>query len=126
VSLHLADNLKRSQLIPVNQTYSLQQLQETLRYYVDKTNQRITIEYVLLHKLNDSLDDAEKLCRFCKAFPVKINIIEYNATNMQFQPSMPEKKSAFIAYLESKNLIVNVRQSRGKDIAAACGQLVGK
>ena len=126
VSLHTADDDKRSRLIPVNQTNTLQELQDALRYYVEKTNQRITIEYVLLHKINDSLEDAEKLCRFCKAFPVKINIIEYNATDTHFQPSTPEKKAAFVAHLESKNLIVNVRQSRGRDIAAACGQLAGK
>ena len=125
VSLHSADNLKRSQLIPVNQTNTLQNLQNVLRYYVEKTHQRFTIEYILFHNVNDSLEDAEKLCRFCKAFPVKINIIEYNATNSQFQSSTSEKRSAFVSYLESKNLIVNVRQSRGKDIKAACGQLVG-
>ena|GEM_PF-4217 len=126
VSLHIADNEKRSALIPVNQTNPLQELQDALRYYVEKTNQRITIEYVLLQNINDSLEDAEKLCRFCKAVPVKINIIEYNATDTQFQPSTPEKKEIFKAHLESKNLVVNVRQSRGKDIAAACGQLAGK
>ena len=126
VSLHVADNDKRSQLIPVNQTNTLQKLQDALRYYVEKTKQRITIEYVLLHNMNDSLEDAEKLCHFCKTFPVKINIIEYNPTDNQFQPSTKEKKAAFVAYLESKNLVVNVRQSRGKDIAAACGQLAGK
>jgi len=126
VSLHVADNDKRSLLIPVNQTNTLQELQDALRYYVEKTNQRITIEYVLLDKINDSLEDAEKLCRFCKAFPIKINIIEYNTTDIPFQPATPEKKSAFVAHLESKNLIVNVRHSRGKDIAAACGQLAGE
>ena len=127
VSLHCADPVKRSQLIPVNETHTLQTLQEALRYYVEQTKQRITIEYVLLHNINDNLEDAEKLCRFCKAFPVKINIIEYNATDISiFSPSTSEKKAAFTAYLESKNLIVNVRQSRGKDIAAACGQLAGK
>ena len=125
VSLHSADNFKRTQLIPVNQTNTLQNLQDVLRYYVEKTNQRFTIEYILFHNVNDSLEDAEKLCRFCKAFPVKINIIEYNATHSQFTSSTSEKRSAFVSYLESKNLIVNVRQSRGKDIAAACGQLAG-
>ena len=126
LSLHVADNEKRSQLIPVNKTNTLQEIQDALRYYVEKTKQRITIEYLLLHNINDSLEDAEKLCCFCKAFPVKINIIEYNATDTQFQSSTSEKKAAFTAHLESKNLIVNVRQSRGGDIAAACGQLVGK
>jgi 23S rRNA (adenine2503-C2)-methyltransferase len=126
VSLHVADNEKRSLLIPVNQTNSVQELQDALRYYVKKTNQRITIEYVLLQNINDNLGDAEKLCRFCKAFPVKINIIEYNSTKTHYKPSLPEKKSAFIAHLESKNLLINVRQSKGKDIAAACGQLTGR
>ena len=126
VSLHVADNEKRSQIIPVNQSNSIPELQNALRYYVEKTGQRITIEYVLLQNINDSLEDAEKLCHFCKAFPVKINVIEYNATDTQFQSSIPEKKSAFVFHLESKNLIVNVRQSRGKDIAAACGQLAKK
>jgi 23S rRNA (adenine2503-C2)-methyltransferase len=126
VSLHIAENDKRTLFIPVNKTNPLHELQEALQYYVEKTNQRITIEYLLLKNINDSIEDAEKLCRFCKAFPVKINIIEYNATLSQFLPSTPEKKSAFVSYLESKNLIVNVRQSRGKDIAAACGQLAGR
>ena len=126
VSLHVADNDKRSMLIPVNQSNSIQDLQDALRYYVEQTEQRITIEYLLLHNINDSLEDAENLCRFCKAFPVKINIIEYNATGEQFHTSTHDKKTAFTSYLESKNLIVNVRQSKGKDIAAACGQLAGK
>jgi len=126
VSLHSADNVKRSSIIPVNKTNTLQDLQDALRYYVEKTNQRITIEYVLLHNINDGLEDAKALCLFCKAFPVKINIIEYNATDTHFHPSTPEKKTTFTSFLESKNLIVNVRQSRGKDIAAACGQLAGR
>jgi len=125
VSLHSADDTVRSQLIPVNQTHNLQELQSALREYVEKTNQRITIEYLLLHNVNDNVTDAEQLCRFCKAFPVKINIIEYNSTNMPFQPTPQKKKAEFADYLISKNLIVNVRQSKGKDIAAACGQLAG-
>ncbi|MDR0205715.1 MAG: 23S rRNA (adenine(2503)-C(2))-methyltransferase RlmN [Bacteroidales bacterium] len=126
VSLHCGDNLKRSVLIPVNQSNPVQELQDALGYYVEKTKQRITIEYVLLQNVNDSLEDADKLCRFCKAFPVKINIIEYNDTGSVYKPSTLERKAAFTNRLESKNLIVNVRQSRGKDIAAACGQLTGK
>ncbi|MCL2168147.1 MAG: 23S rRNA (adenine(2503)-C(2))-methyltransferase RlmN [Lentimicrobiaceae bacterium] len=123
LSLHVADHDLRSLLIPANKTNTIKELQDALRYYVEKTNQRITIEYLLLNKLNDSLADAEKLCHFCKAFPVKINIIEYNETTTQYKPSTPEVKIAFTKYLKAKNLIVNVRQSMGKDIAAACGQL---
>ena len=125
LSLHVADNEKRSLLIPINQTNALQELQKVLSYYVEKTQQRISIEYVLLHTINDRIEDAEKLCRFCKAFPVKINIIEYNPTHLKYRSSSLENRRIFVAHLESKNLIVNVRQSRGGDIAAACGQLVG-
>jgi 23S rRNA (adenine2503-C2)-methyltransferase len=70
------------------------------------------------------LDDAERLCKFCKAFPVKINLIQYNSTDSKYRSSSPENTRAFIQHLESRNLIVNLRQSRGQDIAAACGQLV--
>jgi len=105
---------------------SLAELQESLRYYFEKTGNRITFEYVLLNKINDSQYDAEKLCQYCKAFPVKINIIEYNAADSEFSGSNPEKKDFFIRYLESKNLIVNIRRSRGQDISAACGQLLRK
>ena len=126
VSLHSADEKIREKLMPVTLSNSLAELQNALRYYVEKTGDRITFEYVLLEKINDSQYDAEKLCQYCKAFPVKINIIEYNVTNLGFLGSNPEKKDFFIKYLESKNLIVNIRRSRGQDIAAACGQLLRK
>lgn len=124
VSLHVADDIKRSQLIPTNLTNPLIELQRALRYYVQKTEQRITIEYVLIHGVNDGLEDAEKLCQFCKAFPVKINLIHYNTTDSKYKKSTTEQTKGFVRYLESKNLIVNIRQSRGQDIAAACGQLI--
>jgi 23S rRNA (adenine2503-C2)-methyltransferase len=124
ISIHVADDQKRNKLIPTNLSNPLVDLQNALKYYVKMTDQRITIEYVLMNQVNDSMEDAEKLCRFCKAFPVKINLIQYNATDSKYQKSTSENTKSFIDYLESKNLIVNLRQSRGQDIAAACGQLV--
>ena len=124
VSLHVADDLKRSKLIPTNLSNPLMELQRALKYYVQKTNQRITIEYVLLQGVNDSVEDAENLCMFCKAFPVKINIIHYNQTDSKYKKSSLEQTRSFVRHLESRNLIVNIRQSRGQDIAAACGQLI--
>lgn len=126
ISLHSADQEKRKKIMPVTTSNTLLELQDALRYYVEKTKNRITIEYLLLDKINDSQNDAEKLAQFCRAFPVKINIIEYNTTDSEFVGSHSEKKEIFVNYLESKNLIVNIRHSRGQDISAACGQLLRK
>ena len=126
ISLHSADEKKREKLMPVTLSNSLTELQDALRYYVEKTGNRITFEYLLLDKINDSQYDAEQLCQYCKAFPVKINIIEYNSTDSEFSGSNSGKKEFFIKYLESKNLIVNIRRGRGQDISAACGQLLRK
>ena len=123
ISLHTADPQKRLQLMPVTATNSLPKLQEALVNYVRKTNHRVSIEYLLLGNLTDSLQDADQLLRFCKPFPVKINLIQYNATDSIFLKSTLEKTETFANYLISKNLIVTIRQSRGEDIAAACGQL---
>jgi 23S rRNA (adenine2503-C2)-methyltransferase len=111
-------------LIPTNQSNPLSELQKALKYYVQKTEQRITIEYVLIQGVNDSVEDAENLCLFCRAFPVKINLIHYNPTDSKYKKSSLEQTRSFVRHLESRNLIVNVRQSRGQDIAAACGQLI--
>ena len=124
VSVHIPDNLLRSEIMPINRKFPLPELQSALQYFYQKTGQRITIEYVLLQNINDSVKSAERLCAFCRPFPVKINLIEFNETKSRFSKSPRENMIRFKEYLESKNLIVNVRQSRGKDIAAACGQLV--
>lgn len=124
VSLHIPNNNLRSSIMPVNVANPLPKLQEALRYYFKKTGERVTIEYVLLKHINDSLEDADRLLKFCKPFPVKINLIEYNATDSGFEKSPLVQEKNFKAYLEEKNMVVYVRKSRGKDIAAACGQLV--
>ena len=75
--------------------------------------------------MNDSLQAAEKLARYCRPFPVKINIIEYNETeDGLYHRSYPNQRESFIEYLQNCNMVVNVRQSRGRDIDAACGQLI--
>jgi len=127
LSLHAATDSKRRSVMPINEYNSIDTLIEALKYFYEKTKTRITIEYLLLHNFNDNIDDAKELCRFCKNFPVKINLIEYNAVEKSnFQKSGEQKTLEFIEYLESKNLIVNLRRSRGKDIDAACGQLANK
>lgn len=77
--------------------------------------------------VNDSLQDAKALAAYCRRFPVKINIIEYNPVEgSAFRPSPEKQRDGFIRFLESRNMIVNVRRSKGKDIDAACGQLANK
>lgn len=127
VSLHSAVEEIRSDLMPVNRTYSLKELAESLRYFTEKTGIRPTFEYLLLGGINDSLPDARALATYCRQFPVKINIIEYNPVEgSAFRRSPEKQRDAFIRFLESCNLIVNVRRSKGKDIDAACGQLANK
>jgi len=127
ISLHAATDAKRSEIMEINNENSLNALSEALVYFHDKTGSRITFEYILFHDFNDSLDDAASLARFCRAFPVKINLIEYNPVEgVDFKKTIPERTDAFARFLEDKNMIVNVRRSRGKDIDAACGQLANK
>lgn len=127
LSLHAANDTKRSEIMPINDGNSLDILADALAYFYEKTGTRVTFEYIIFKDFNDSLQDARELAEFCKVVPCKINIIEYNAIgDKQFQQTTSEKLNEFVAHLESCNLIVNVRRSRGKDIDAACGQLANK
>ncbi len=127
VSLHSANNEKRSQLMPINRTNPLNELAESLKYFYTKTQNRITFEYLLLKDVNDGIIDAKELAVFCKNVPCKVNIIEFNPIdNSRLRKSTKEKTEIFVNYLEKKNIIVNIRRSRGKDIDAACGQLANK
>jgi len=127
VSLHSANDSKRSEFMPVNERNNLDMLRDALVYFNNKTGQRITFEYLLMDGINDSLKDAKDLAEYCKSFPVKINIIEYNSTSdRRFKRSSSQNFDQFVTFLKSRNLVVNVRRSRGQDIDAACGQLAGK
>lgn len=124
LSLHCADEQKREKIIPSTKIYPLHEIREALSYYHKKTGKRISIEYLLLDGITDSRTDAAKLWEFCLPFPTKINLIEYNDNNLQFRKSTDKKTRDFVSFLESKNMVVTVRRSRGRDIAAACGQLL--
>ena len=113
--------------MPIANSYSLSELVSALKDYHKTTKQRITFEYLLLKNINDSTDDAQKLATLCKNFPVKINLINYNPhPHSAFEPTTKEHQQAFTEYLESRNMLVYVRLSKGQDIAAACGQLVNQ
>ncbi|MSQ78752.1 MAG: 23S rRNA (adenine(2503)-C(2))-methyltransferase RlmN [Flavobacteriaceae bacterium] len=127
LSLHAASDAKRNEIMGINETNNLTVLAEALRYFHEKTGTRITFEYIVFDGFNDSLDDAADLARFARNVPVKINLIEYNPIgDGLFQNAKADRIEDFRDFLESRNLIVNIRRSRGKDIDAACGQLANK
>ena len=127
LSLHAANDKKRNHIMPINEQNSLESLKDAIVYFYEKTGTRLTYEYIIFKGFNDEISDAIELAQFAKITPCKINIIEYNPIDDgEFQQAKKEKVDAFVTYLESKNLIVNVRRSRGKDIDAACGQLANK
>jgi len=127
LSLHAANDDKRNKIMEINETNNLAALADALRYFHEKTGTRVTYEYIIFKDFNDEIQDAIELAAFCKNVPCKVNIIEYNPIDDgEFEQADEAKVDAFAEYLESKNIIVNIRRSRGKDIDAACGQLANK
>jgi len=127
VSLHSAVNETRSSIMPINDTNSLEELADALRYWYDKTKRKVTYEYVVWKGINDKEKDAQALLKFCKVIPSKVNLIEYNPIDDgEFQQASQESISMYIDLLERNGITARVRKSRGKDIDAACGQLANK
>jgi 23S rRNA (adenine2503-C2)-methyltransferase len=127
LSLHAANDSKRNQIMPINESNTLEALAEALTHYYTKTGNRITFEYIVFQNFNDSLQDAQELWDFTKKYDCKINIIEYNPiAQANFVNTSANKLEHFTQFLIKKGAKVYVRRSRGKDIDAACGQLAGK
>jgi len=127
VSLHAADDAVRTRLMPVNKRYPLAELIETCRTYRQKRRKRIMFEYTLLDGINDSDADAEKLASLLREVPCKINLLSVNpAGDVNFRSPNPERVLRFQKILRDRGFTVFIRQSRGEDISAACGQLAGK
>ncbi|MBS1585480.1 MAG: 23S rRNA (adenine(2503)-C(2))-methyltransferase RlmN [Bacteroidetes bacterium] len=125
LSLHAANDKKRNEIMPINETNDLKSLIEALNYFYDKTGNEITFEYILFRNFNDSEKDADELVKIYRQVPADlVNIIEYNPIELAaFEKPEDDKVMAFMNYLESKKVNARLRRSRGKDIDAACGQL---
>ncbi|MEM6316040.1 MAG: 23S rRNA (adenine(2503)-C(2))-methyltransferase RlmN [Bacteroidota bacterium] len=127
LSLHAADDLKRNEIMPINEQNNLAILMDSLRYFNENTKNRISFEYIAFQNFNDSLEDAANLADLCRDFPVRINIIEYNPIDGAiFEKAAAHRIDDFARYLTNRGIMVTVRRSRGKDIDAACGQLANK
>lgn len=124
VSLNATTNETRSQIMPINNRFPIEELVETLRQFPLKARRRITIEYVMLHGINDTKDDLKRLPKLLKGIPAKINLIPYNENAGLGFKTPPEKHIAhWQAELTRIGLDSTIRWSKGQDIKAACGQL---
>jgi len=128
VSLHAANDTKRNEIMPINESNNLASLIDALNYFYKKTKNEITLEYILFKDFNDSLEDADELIKVYRKVPADlVNIIEYNPIDFaKFEKPTEEKVNAFMEYLEEHRVNARLRRSRGKDIDAACGQLANK
>ncbi|MDC6390766.1 23S rRNA (adenine(2503)-C(2))-methyltransferase RlmN [Maribacter sp. PR1] len=127
VSLHSAIDETRTSIMPFNATFTLSDLREALVYWYQKTNSRITYEYVVWEGINDKREDVDALVDFCRFAPSKVNLIEYNPIDDgQFKQASKKAIEMYVDQLEKNGITVTVRRSRGKDIDAACGQLANK
>jgi 23S rRNA (adenine2503-C2)-methyltransferase len=128
LSLHAANDQKRHEIMPINDTNNIKSLIEALNYFCKQTKNEVTFEYILFNNFNDSLKDADELIRIYRQVPADlINIIEYNPIDFaEFSRPTEEKINAFMKYLEKHKVNARLRRSRGRDIDAACGQLANK
>jgi 23S rRNA (adenine2503-C2)-methyltransferase len=128
LSLHAANDVKRNEIMPINESNNINALVDALNYFYKQTENEITFEYILFKDFNDSLKDADELIKIYRKVPADlVNIIEYNPID-NFGLTKPDEEAtnAFMEYLEKHRVNARLRRSRGKDIDAACGQLANK
>ncbi len=128
LSLHAANDQKRNEIMPINETNNIKVLIDALNYFYKQTGNEITFEYILFQNFNDSIEDADELVKLYRKVPADlVNIIEYNPIDAaKFLKPDEDTTMKFMQYLERNKVNVRLRRSRGKDIDAACGQLANK
>jgi len=124
LSLHAAEDGLRSRLMPIDRAHPLPRLRAVLQALTRRERERISLEYILLAGVNDSVEDAREVARFARGLKVKVNLIHFNpAEGLPYRRSTEEKARAFQEVLVGSGLATSIRKSRGQDILAACGQL---
>lgn len=127
ISLHAPNNQLRNQIMPINKAYPLDELIPALKVYLERTNRRITFEYILLSGINDSIECALELANLVKGINCYINLIPYNETNnIDFKRTKTIQIMRFYDILKKNNVNVTIRREFGSKISAACGQLRSK
>ena len=124
ISLHATNDEKRSKMMPINNRYNIKELMEACKYYIKKTNKRISFEYALAKDNNDNLEDAKELVKLLKGMLCHVNLIPINKIeNGSFTKSSNENIIKFRDYLNDNGIVATIRRELGSDIDAACGQL---
>jgi 23S rRNA (adenine2503-C2)-methyltransferase len=123
LSLHAPVDALRSEIMPVNDRYPLEDVLGECRRYFDLRRRKVFVEYVMLHGVNDSVEHARELADLLDRAVFKVNLIPYNPTGSVYEGSSRERIAAFKAVLDKARLPSTIRLTRGRDIAAACGQL---
>ncbi|MFL5741762.1 MAG: 23S rRNA (adenine(2503)-C(2))-methyltransferase RlmN [Flavisolibacter sp.] len=128
LSLHAANDAKRNEIMPINESNNLKALADALNHFYKQTKSEITFEYILFNNFNDSQRDADELIKIYRQVPADlVNIIEYNPIDFaKFEKPSEQRMEEFMAYLSKNRVNARLRRSRGKDIDAACGQLANK
>ena len=127
ISLHAPNDELRSKIMPINKAYPLKEVIEAVKEYSKKTNRRVTIEYILLKNVNDSIAHAHELATLLRGMNAYVNLIPYNETkHIEFKKSEKKSIDAFYQTLQKEKINVTVRREFGSKISAACGQLRSK
>lgn len=127
ISLHAPNDKIRNQIMPISKAYKLEELLDTIKLYIKKTNRRVTFEYIMLDGVNDSQENAKELASLLKGINCYVNLIPYNETeNIAFKRSKKVQILAFYDILKKNNIAVTIRREFGGKVDAACGQLRAK
>ncbi len=124
ISLHATTNEQRSKMMPINNTYKIEELLKACKSYIEETNRRISFEYALAKENNDNLEDAKRLVKLLKGMLCHVNLIPINQIkNGEYEKSTNENIIKFRDYLNEHGIVATIRRELGSDIDAACGQL---
>ena len=124
ISLHAPNNELRSKIMKINNAYKIEEVMDAVKYYISKTNRRVTFEYILLKGVNDTEECAKELSTLLRGINCYVNLIPYNETeNIEFKRSSTSQIGMFYDILKKNSINVTIRKEFGSNVSAACGQL---